>query len=105
MLRFGRRSDVLFRTAAGDTNPKRHRGRQTIPSLTLRVSMGCLIYDTRIAIALSTCRHLLVVKNGRMAKNVEWMRAAMSRAAGMKPAARSGRRAEIDVWRFDRGDE
>ena len=31
--------------AAGDTNPKRQRGLQFIPSLTLRVSVGCLIPD------------------------------------------------------------
>jgi hypothetical protein len=33
----------LLHAAARDTNPKRKRGRQTIASFTLRVSVGCLI--------------------------------------------------------------
>jgi hypothetical protein len=36
---------VILHAGAGDTNPKRKRGRQTIASFTLRVSMGCLIAD------------------------------------------------------------
>jgi len=34
----------LLRAAAGNTKPKRQRGRQTIASLTLRVGMGCFIH-------------------------------------------------------------
>jgi hypothetical protein len=36
---------VILHAAAGDTSPKRKRGRQTIALFTLRVSMGCLISD------------------------------------------------------------
>jgi hypothetical protein len=35
--------ELILHAAARDTNPKRKRGRQTIASFTLRVSMGCLI--------------------------------------------------------------
>ena len=34
---------LLLSAAAGHTNSKRRRGRRTIPSLALRVGMGCLI--------------------------------------------------------------
>jgi hypothetical protein len=33
----------ILNAAARDTNPKRKRGRQTVASFTLRISMGCLI--------------------------------------------------------------
>lgn len=36
---------VILPTTAGDTNPKRAPGRQTMASFTLRVSMGRLISD------------------------------------------------------------
>src|SRR5208283_3287155 len=36
---------VIPHAAAGDTNPKRERGLETIPSFTLRVSIECLISD------------------------------------------------------------
>ena len=36
---------VIPHAATTDTNPKRERGRQTVASFTLRVSIGCLISD------------------------------------------------------------
>ena len=37
--------EYILLAAAGDTNPKRQRGLQLVPSLTLRVSVGCSIPD------------------------------------------------------------
>jgi hypothetical protein len=39
----GHTSPPVLHAAARDTSPKRKRGRQTIASLTRRVSMGCFI--------------------------------------------------------------
>ena len=45
-------NDILL-AAAGDTNPKRQRGLQLVPSLTLRVSVGCSIPDRAVYILIN----------------------------------------------------